>query len=247
MSQPKFVGKVALVTGSTKGVGRAVAEALLKEGAAVMVCSRHAEDVERTSRELESAQGFPAPTRVAGRACDLRQQQQVDQLIRSTVDAFGGLDFLVNNAGIGVFQEVEAMSPETWRNVLATNLDSMFYTCHYAIPLMKNRGGGFIINIGSLAGKNAFAGGAAYNASKFGVVGFSEALMQEVRFANIRVAYIMPGSVDTWFGGKPPEGEGSWKLSPADVAQVVVDILSYPDRCLVSRVEMRPSKPPRKG
>jgi short-subunit dehydrogenase len=129
--------------------------------------------------------------------------------------------------------------------VIATNLDSLFHGCQQAIPEMKKRGGGFIINIGSLAGKNAFPTGAAYNASKFGLVGFSEALMQELRYDDIQVAYVMPGSVDTWFGGKQPQGE-SWKIGAKDVAAVVVETLKRDTRCLTSRIEIRPSKPPRK-
>ncbi|GAB4235844.1 MAG: SDR family oxidoreductase [Acidobacteriota bacterium] len=242
----RLQGKVAIVTGGTKGIGRALAELLLREGARVVICSRHQEEIERVVAELETAD-TERRGEISGCRCDVRDPEAVKRLIAFAVERYGGLDILVNNAGVGHFQNVEEMDVETWRTVIATNLDSLFYTCHCAIPELKKRGGGFIVNIGSLAGKNAFPGGAAYNASKFGLVGFSEALMQEVRFDNIRVAYIMPGSVDTWFGGRPPEGESSWKLSPYDVAQVVVDILRHPERCLVSRVEMRPSQPPRKG
>jgi NADP-dependent 3-hydroxy acid dehydrogenase YdfG len=158
----------------------------------------------------------------------------------------GGLDILINNAGVGIFQKVEEMSIEQWETTIRTNLDGVFYCCRYALPMMKEAGAGFIINIASLAGKNAFPTGAAYNASKFGLVGFSEALMQEVRHDDIQVAYVMPGSVDTWFGGKPPEGKESWKLSAQDVADVVLDTLNRHSRCLTSRIEMRPSKPMKK-
>ena len=142
-----------------------------------------------------------------------------------------------------VLPPVEEMTPLQWRETIATNLDGVFYGCHYAIPEMKKGGGGFIINISSLAGKNAFPGGAAYNASKFALTGFSEALMQEIRYQDIRVAYVMPGSVDTAFGKNRPQGNQSWKLSPSDVADIVIDTLKRHPRCLTSRIEIRPSKP----
>jgi 3-oxoacyl-[acyl-carrier protein] reductase len=235
--------KVAIVTGATKGIGLAIAEELLRRGTHVMICSRHQSDIDREVLRLNR---MGAAGRAAGKAADVQDHRQVMALIESCCAEFGGLDILVNNAGVGRFQNVAEMSPESWREILGTNLDGVFYACRYALPEMKRRGGGFIINIGSLAGKNAFPGGAAYNASKFGLIGFSEALMQEVRYDDIRVAYIMPGSVDTWFGGSPPSGEGGWKLSATDVAQVVVETLSRHPRCLTSRIEMRPAKPPRK-
>jgi 3-oxoacyl-[acyl-carrier protein] reductase len=234
--------KVAIVTGSTKGIGLAVAEALIARGANVVVSARHENDVRDTVERLQKLGG----AKVLGKVCDVQQCEQVHELIRFSVSELGGLDVLINNAGIGQFQSVEEMSPELWRQTLATNLDSLFYGCHFAIPEMKRRGAGFIINIGSLAGKNPFPGGAAYNASKFGLIGFSEALMQEIRHDDIQIAYIMPGSVDTWFGGHAPSGGDSWKLSAEDVAQVVIETLSRSPRCLTSRVEMRPSKPPKK-
>lgn len=235
--------KCAIVTGSTKGIGLAVAGTLLRHGCRVVISSRTEAEI---SRAVSRLKGEQPGRRVAGCPCDVRRDDQIRRLVEFSVKELGGLDILVNNAGIGLFKEVADMDPEEWRDTIATNLDSLFYACHYAIPAMKKRGGGFIVNIGSLAGKNAFPGGAAYNASKFGLVGFSEALMQEVRYDGIRVAYVMPGSVDTWFAGKAPGSGESWKLSAQDVADVVVEILRRPDRCLVSRVEMRPSRPPRK-
>jgi 3-oxoacyl-[acyl-carrier protein] reductase len=235
-------GKVAIVTGSTKGIGLAIAEALLDRGTHVVISSRHENEIRDTVDRLQP-QGA---AKVRGQVCDVQRGEQVHELIRFAVSELGGLDILVNNAGIGKFQSVEEMSPELWRQTLATNLDSLFYGCHFAIPAMKRRGGGFIINIGSLAGKNAFPGGAAYNASKFGVIGFSEALMQEIRHDDIQVAYVMPGSVDTWFGGHAPSGGDSWKMSAQDVAQVVIETLTRSPKCLTSRIEMRPSKPPKK-
>src|ERR1043165_688236 len=144
------------------------------------------------------------------------------------------------------FSSVESMSPEDFRAVLETNVFGVFYCCHEAIPVMKQRGGGYIINISSLAGTNPHPGMAAYNASKFGLNGFSEALMQEVRHDGIKVTYIMPGSVNTEFGGDEPSNQKSWQLQPDDIAEVVIDLLAYPGRALPSRIEIRPSRPPMK-
>jgi len=232
-----------VVTGSTKGIGRAIVEALVQEGVHVAVTARNLQEVEQTVAALEK-QGHSG--RVIGRACDVGRIEEVKSLFDYCLNEWQGIDILINNAGIGIFKNVEELRPEEWRSTISTNLDSLFYCCHLVIPPMKKAGGGFIINIGSLAGKNAFAGGAAYNASKFGLIGFSEALMQEVRHDDIRVAYIMPGSVDTAFGagmGSPP---ASWKIAASDVAEVVIQTLKRHPRCLTSRIEMRPSKPPKK-
>jgi len=235
-------GKCAIVTGSTKGIGFSIAKALLEEGVHVVVSSRHEADVLETVSNL-SARGGGS---VTGKACDVQSPSDFSSLVEFCTEKLGGVDILVNNAGIGIFKLVEELTVEEWRQTIATNLDSLFYGCHAVIPAMKERGGGFIINIGSLAGKNAFPKGAAYNASKFGLIGFSEALMQEVRYDDIQIAYIMPGSVDTWFSNRSPEGEQSWKVAASDIAQIVVETLSRSDRCLTSRIEVRPPKPPKK-
>ena len=157
------------------------------------------------------------------------------------------LDILINNAGVGFNgQTVEAMSPDDFRQTLETNLFGVFYACHYAVPLMKKTGGGYIFNISSLAGQNPHPRMAAYNASKFGLNGFSEALMQEVRQDDIKVSYICPGSVNTAFDGDTPDASKSWQLQPADIARVVIDLLNMNPRALPSKVELRPSKPPQK-
>jgi NAD(P)-dependent dehydrogenase (short-subunit alcohol dehydrogenase family) len=234
-------GKSAIVTGSTKGIGRAIAEALAREGANVCISARSEDEVERTVAELSEA----GEGRVTGAVCDVRDYEEVRALFEHTVAEFGGVDVLVNNAGVGLFQSVEEMSPEDFRAVLETNLNSVFYACHEAIPLMRERGGGYIINISSLAGANPHPRMAAYNASKFALNGFSEALMQEVRHDHIKVSYIMPGSVNTYFGGDTPSAEQSWQLQPADVARVVLDLLRHDERSLPSRVEIRPSMPPK--
>jgi len=162
------------------------------------------------------------------------------------VRRFGGLDILINNAGVGLFRSVADMSPDEWHLVIDTNLTGVFYCCHAAIPHLRARGESWIINISSLAGKNAFVDGAAYCASKAALNQFSEALMQEVRYDGIRVSYVMPGSVSTDFGGRGA-GKADWALHADDVARVVTDLIAHPARSLASRVEMRPARPPRKG
>lgn len=240
-------GKNAIVTGGTKGIGRAIAEALVRAGVNVCVGARNKSEVERTIAELtfDSEEDFGVGC-IAGAVCDVRDLNQVKGLVQYTVKQFGGLDILINNAGIGIFETVAETSPEDFRAVLETNLFGVFYCCHEAIPEMKRRGGGYIINISSLAGANPHPRMAAYNASKFGLNGFSEALMQEVRHDGIKVSYIMPGSVNTEFGGDSPGDEKSWQLTPQDIARVVVDLLHHDDRALPSRVEIRPSRPPKK-
>jgi 3-oxoacyl-[acyl-carrier protein] reductase len=235
-------GKTAIVTGGTKGIGRAIAESLLRAGVNVCISARHETEIERAVGEMSGAR----EGKVAGAVCDVRDYDEVRALFEHTLAEFGGIDILVNNAGIGIFGKVEDCAPEDFRAVLETNLFGVFYCCREAIPRMKKRGGGYIINISSLAGTNAHPQMTAYNASKFGLNGFSEALMQEVRHDGIKVSYIMPGSVNTQFGGDEPSAEKSWQLQPEDIARVVLDLLHHSDRSLVSRVEIRPSRPPRK-
>jgi NAD(P)-dependent dehydrogenase (short-subunit alcohol dehydrogenase family) len=232
-------GQAAVVTGATRGIGRAIAEALLREGVTVAICGRRQDAVEQALTEMKDL------GRVEGRACDVGRFEQVEPFFSFVADRLGRLDILVNNAGIGGFAPVDQTSPEHWRAIIDTNLSGPFYCIHEAVPLMKKSGGGFIVNIGSLAGKNPFAGGAAYNASKFGLNGFTEAIMMDLRHDNIRVTQIMPGSVQTGFGSSGVTG-AEWKIAPEHIAEVVVDLLRLPARSLASRVEMRPSRPPRK-
>ena len=233
-----LTGKSAIVTGGTRGIGRAIATRLVGVGANVAITGRIESEIENAISELNKI----GPGTVSGYVCDVRNYDRVKSLFA----AFGGVDILINNAGVGIFSSVESMSPEDFRAVLETNVFGVFYCCHEAIPLMRQRGGGYIINISSLAGANPHAEMAAYNASKFGLNGFSEALMQEVRHDGIKVTYIMPGSVNTEFGGDEPSEQKSWQLQPDDIARVVLDLLEYPGRALPSRIEIRPSRPPRK-
>ena len=234
--------KVTIVTGGSKGIGRAIAESLVTAGAGVAITARNDDEIGSTVTELKKLGAGTA----AGYVCDVRDYEQVKSVVAEVAKEFGGLDILINNAGVGIFAPVESMSVEDFRAVLETNVFGVFYCCHEAIPLMKQRGGGYIINISSLAGANPHPRMAAYNASKFGLNGFSEALMQEVRHDGIKVSYIMPGSVNTAFGGDEPSAEKSWQLQPHDIAQVVMNLLEFPKRSLPSRVEIRPSIPPKK-
>jgi NAD(P)-dependent dehydrogenase (short-subunit alcohol dehydrogenase family) len=233
---PFLDGKVAIVTGGSRGIGRAIVQALAHAGARVALTARGQADADRAAAEIGSE--------TFGVACDVRSYEAVQRLFREVAKHAGGVDILVNNAGIGIFTPVADMDPEDWRAVIETNLNGVFYCCREAIPLMKRRSGGYIFNISSLAGKNPFANGAAYNASKFGLNGFSEALMMEVRFEGIRVSYLMPGSVATEFG-RGSAAKAGWALQPEDVAAIVLDLLRSPARALYSRVEMRPSQPKR--
>jgi len=230
-------GKVAVVTGGNRGIGRAIVAALAGEGATVALTARTREAAEKAAREVGRG--------AHGLECDVRREDQVTRLFAEVARVHGGTDILVNNAGVGLFGPVADMSPDDWRTVIETNLNGVFYCCRAAIPQMRARGGGYIVNVSSLAGKNAFPNGAAYNASKFGLNGFSEALMQEVRHDGIRVSYVMPGSVATEFGRGATEKAG-WALQAEDVAQGILALLQTPARALFSRVEMRPSRPPRK-
>ena len=232
-----LTGQVAVVTGGSRGIGLAIAEALVDHGASVLIGARNADDVERAAVALATRGRGGA----RGVVADVRAEADCERLVATAVEAFGRLDVLINNAGVGEFADVEAMTTEAWRAQLATNLDGAFFCCRAAIPHLK-RTGGWIINVASLAARNAFAGGAAYNASKFGLLGFTEALMLEVRHAGVRVSCVMPGSVATSFGSEPVGG-ANWKLHPEDVARAVVDLLGYPARALPSRVELRPTRP----
>lgn len=232
--------QTSLITGGTRGIGRAIASALLAQGGAVSITGRDASAVESAVRQLAEQCGDAS--RVAGTAADVRDRRAVELAVATTMARFGRIDVVVNNAGIGKFENLETMSDESWDAVMATNVTGPFYVMRAAIPALRQSGGGWIINIASLAGRNYFPGGGAYCASKAALIAMSESVMQEVRFDNIRVSVIMPGSVATDFSGHASEGDG-WKLTGEDVAEVVSDLLRHPRRSLPSRIEIRPSQP----
>ena len=246
-----LTGKVAVVTGGSRGIGYATAAALVARGASVAISGTNQERIEQAAGQLGS-RAFPV-------VADVRRYADVERLMLTSVDRFGGLDVLVNNAGIGAMQPLADMPLDAWARVLDTNLTGVFHGCKAAIPHLRARGGGWIISISSLAATVPFANGAAYCASKAALNALSEALMQEVRHDGIRVTCVLPGSVRTGFMSQAAGesttsaravAEGTrddWKLAPEDVAQVVVDLLAYPPRSLPSRVEIRPTQPPKKG
>jgi NAD(P)-dependent dehydrogenase (short-subunit alcohol dehydrogenase family) len=239
----EFKDKVAVVTGGSRGIGFSIAQALLAEGVKVFICGRDQKTLDAALEKLRAT----APANVDGTTADVSNYEDCRKLIRAVGERFGGLDILVNNAGIGIFKPIDQLSVEDWDTTIHTNLSAVFYCCREAIPLMRKRGGGYIFNISSLAGTNPLPTGSAYNASKFGLNGFSEAMMQDVRYDGIRVSYLMPGSVDTDFAAAPgSKSRQSWKLTGEDVAKAVVDLYKFPTSALASRIEMRPSQPPRK-
>jgi 3-oxoacyl-[acyl-carrier protein] reductase len=233
--------RVAIVTGGTRGIGRAVVRRLAGEGYAVVLSGRTVKSAEEAAASL-AREGLS----VHGLAADARKEEDQSRLVHFAERELGRLDVLVNNAGIGEFGRVDELSPERFREVLETNLFGAYYAIRHAAPLMKKGGGGFIINLASLASVNAFAGGAAYNASKFGLLGLSDAAMLDLRHDGIRVAVVMPGSVDTEFGHSQGDRDHTWMLAPEDVAEAVADLLRFPARAIPSRIELRPSRPPRK-
>jgi 3-oxoacyl-[acyl-carrier protein] reductase len=232
-------GKTALVTGATRGIGRAIAQALVGAGMNVTLTSRH-EDAARAAAEDFEAGG---PGRAHGVGCDVRDYAALERAVAATVERFGGLDVVIANAGVGAFAPIDAMDLDTWRTTLDTNLTGVFYTVKASVEeLKKSRGA--LITIGSLAGANFFAGGAAYNASKFGLTGFTQAVMLDLRKHGIKVSTIMPGSVATHFSGDAPGPDDVWKIQPEDLAEMVLYLLRTPPRTLPSKIEVRPSRPP---
>ncbi|MGE0042254.1 MAG: SDR family oxidoreductase [Vicinamibacterales bacterium] len=232
--------RTVFVTGGTRGIGRALVELLLARGDSVAFTGTSTEGVGVAERELGDGAG--APGRVVGLVCDVRDPAAVEGAVRTAVARFGGIDVLVNNAGVGVGAPVADLAEEEWRRIIDINLTGTFHCCRAAIPHLRARGGGWIVNVSSLSSTHPFAGGAAYTAAKAGVNAFTESLMQELRPDGIRVAVVLPGSVSTGFGGREPGNGGDWKLHPEDVAQAIADLLAHPGRSLPSRLEIRPAR-----
>jgi len=238
-------GKVALVTGGSRGIGLAIARALAADGVKVSVTGLSDAHLSAARSKIESA----GPSAVETLHADVRRYDDIERAINATVGRFGGLDILdilINNAGVGIFADVADMTPAQWAEIIDTNLTGVFNACHAAIPHLRQRGGGSIVNISSLSGTNPFVRGAAYCASKAGVNAFSEAMMQELRYDNIRVSCVAPGSVATEFAQGDPSKGADWKVAPEEVADVVLNLLRHPARSLPSRVEIRPTRPPKK-
>jgi NAD(P)-dependent dehydrogenase (short-subunit alcohol dehydrogenase family) len=241
MGKDFLEGRTAVVTGSTRGIGYAIGAALSAAGATVVISGRSEDGVSEAVRRLTTLLAGGAKGKVIGKVADVRASTDVEELFEWIDRETGGPDILVNNAGIGLFASTAELTVEEWQRTLETNLSGAFYCSRAALARFKNRGGGYIINMGSLAGRDAFAGGAAYNASKFGLTGFTEAMLLDHRHDNVRVTHIMPGSVDTGFSGGSARAD--WKIAPEDIGEIVLMLLRMPERTLVSRVEVRPSKP----
>ena len=232
--------KSCLVTGGSRGIGLAIARMLLQEGARVAICGKNQNRLDAAVAQLNKL----SPGKVSGKVADVKDYEQVEALFAYVDEALGGLDVLVNNAGVGWFKNIAELSVEDWAATIGTNLTGVFYCSKEALRRFAVRGGGYIVNISSLAGKNAFAGASAYNASKFGLNGFSEAVMLDSRYDNVRVSTVAPGSVATGFAGLASAAD--WMVQPDDVAEIVRMLLRLPARTMASYVEVRPSKPPRK-
>lgn len=231
--------RISVVTGGTRGIGFAIAEALLARGDTVAITGTTQEGAERAADKLRAGAG----DRVLPLGCDVRDAAAVEAAFANVVDRLGGLDVLINNAGVGTGAPIAELSHEQWDRILGVNLTGVFHCSKAAIPHLRRRGGGWIVSISSLSSKSPFAGGAAYCASKAAVNAFSDALMQELRHENIRVSCILPGSVATGFSGRASSAGADWRLQPQDIAQAVVDVLAHQGRSLPSRVEIRPSRP----
>lgn len=229
-------GKTCLVTGSSRGIGRSIVESLYQSRANVVVNARSANDVQTVVNKLNQK----TLGRVVGVVADVSRPDECDHLISRSVEEFGRLDVLINNAGIGIFESIEDLSLENWKAQIDTNLLGAFVCSRLAIPhLLKTKG--WIINVGSLACRNSFAGGTGYNASKFGLLGMTEAMMLDLRSKGVRVSIVMPGSVDTSFSDGDVK---KWALTSDDVASATLHLLSYPRNAHASRIEIRPSQPP---
>lgn len=237
----KLNGITALITGGSKGIGYGIAAILLKEGVNVAITSRHQEAADTAARELSKI----GPGKVIAIAADVRDFDSQKNAVAKTLAAFGRLDVLVANAGVGHFAPITEMTPQQWHETIDTNLTGVFYSLKAAVDaLIEARG--YFISIASLAGTNFFPAASAYNASKFGLVGFTQAVMLDLRQAGVKCTTIMPGSVASHFNNHEPNADDAWKIQPEDLGQMVVDLLRMNPRTLPSKIEVRPSQTPQK-
>lgn len=234
-------GKTALVTGGSKGIGYGIAESLLKEGVNVTITGRNQKDLDVAVQELSKT----GPGKVIGITTDVRDFDAQKNAVAKTLEAFGRLDILVANAGVGHFASITELTPEQWHETIDTNLTGVFYSLKAALDALT-KAQGYFITISSLAGTNFFPTASAYNASKFGLTGFTQAVMLDVRDAGIKCSTIMPGSVATHFNNHEPNAADAWKIQPEDIGQMVVDLLHMNPRTLPSKIEVRPSQTPKK-
>jgi len=232
--------KTALITGGSKGIGYGIAESLLREGVHVAITSRIQASADQAAQELQAINNDAV---VVGFEADVRSLHDQQQVVNKIIDRFGQLDYVIANAGLGKFGSIEDLSEEDWKQVIETNLNGVFFSLKSAAEALK-KSRGYFISISSLAGANFFAKGSAYNASKFGVTGFTQAAMLDMRPHEVSVSTIMPGSVTSNFNNHEPNEEDAWKIQPEDLGELIVDLFKMNKRALPSKIEIRPSLPP---
>lgn len=228
-----ITGKVALVTGGTKGIGYGIAQAMIAHGMRVAITGRNQETAQQAAEKLGN--------NAIGIVSDVTDYSSQEKAVTTVLEKWGQLDVLIANAGVGHFAPIDELNPEQWNQTIDTNLTGVFYSVKASLSAIKSSKG-YIITISSLAGTNFFARGTAYNASKFGLTGFTQALMLDVRNDDVKVTTIMPGSVSSHFGGRSPEEGKDWRIQPEDIGQITIDLLKMHPRTLPSKVEVRPSK-----
>lgn len=234
-------GKVAFITGGSKGIGYGIAKSLAKEGVKMVLTSRKLENAQKASLEISQTHDVES----IGVQVDVRKYDDVTKAVETAIQTFGKIDYVIANAGLGHFATIENLSLDQWHEVIDTNLTGVFYTIKSTVEaLTKTKG--YFITISSLAGTNFFSGGAAYNASKFGVTGFTQAVMLDLRQKGVNVSTIMPGSVSTYFNNNEPSAKDAWKIQIEDIGEIVVDLFKLNPRTLPSKIEVRPSMPPQK-
>lgn len=233
--------KVALITGGTKGIGYSVALAMMDQGMKVAITGRSQEGVDKALESLK----MDGAHNCIGIVCDVRDYKSQQACADKVIETYGKLDVLIANAGVGHFASIEDLTPEQWQEVIDVNLTGVFYSTKASLDALKESSG-YIITIASLAGTNFFAKGSAYNASKFGLVGFTQAVMLDLRHSGVKVSTIMPGSVATYFNDRVPTDADAWKIQPEDIGQMVIDLLKMNPRTLPSKIEVRPAVPPKK-
>ncbi|MDT8346446.1 MAG: SDR family oxidoreductase [Flavobacteriaceae bacterium] len=229
--------KVAYITGGTKGIGFGIAQSLLSEGMNVAISGRTSEGVNKAVQQLNVSDD-----RILGIVSDARKSEDEVKAVDACLDKFGQLDLIVANAGLGIFKPIDELSVSDWNAMIETNLNGVFYSLKAGVEALK-KSKGYYISIASLAGTNFFANGAGYNASKFGVVGFTQAAMLDLRDYDIKVTTIMPGSVTSNFNNHTPNPDDAWKIQPEDIGQLIVDLLKMPANALPSKIEIRPTNP----
>ncbi|MEQ9301993.1 MAG: SDR family oxidoreductase [Cyclobacteriaceae bacterium] len=232
-------GKTALITGGSKGIGYGIAQAMLEQGMKVAITSRTQVGADAAVEELKKI----GKGEILGFASDVRSFESQQAVADELVNNWGGIDVVIANAGLGHFGSVEDITPEQWTETIGINLTGAFYTLKSTIPALK-KSRGYYITISSLAGTNFFAGGSAYNASKFGLTGFTQAAMLDLRKYGIKMTTIMPGSVATYFNDHTPNDADGWKIQIEDLGQMVIDLLNMHPRTLPSKIEVRPTTPP---